>query len=168
MPRNRVGGPGSYNVLSKVCTSCKVEQPLDAFYFLKHGPLQRTTMCKPCHQVCNKQWAQKNKSKRNSYARAWNHANPLKATAHYRNWRKKNLAYDAMRQRERTALKGQAMPSWADRNKIKEIYVKCPEGHHVDHIIPLRGKTVSGLHNEFNLQYLLAKDNLRKRNLYAE
>jgi hypothetical protein len=49
----------------------------------------------------------------------------------------------------------------ADQVKIKDIYLNCPEGHEVDHIIPLsRG----GLHHEDNLQYLLKEDNRRKGN----
>lgn len=55
-------------------------------------------------------------------------------------------------------------PSWANLSRIREIYSKCPEGFHVDHIIPLRGSTVSGLHVENNLQYLFSDDNLRKSN----
>lgn len=57
-------------------------------------------------------------------------------------------------------------PSWADMDKIKDFYLKCPDGFHVDHIIPLRGKTVCGLHIHTNLQYLWASDNLIKSNKY--
>ena len=55
-------------------------------------------------------------------------------------------------------------PSWANLNKIKEIYKNCPERYQVDHIVPLHGKTVSGLHVEYNLQYLSQQDNLNKSN----
>jgi hypothetical protein len=44
------------------------------------------------------------------------------------------------------------LPKWANLAKIKEIYAKCPQGLEVDHIIPLKGKNVCGLHVENNLQ----------------
>lgn len=62
------------------------------------------------------------------------------------------------------ASKDQRTPMWANLEKIKEIYRNCPKGYHVDHIIPLRGDTVSGLHVESNLQYLLAEENMKKNN----
>ena len=55
-------------------------------------------------------------------------------------------------------------PSWANLSKIREKYNNCPKGFHVDHIVPLRGTTVSGLHVEYNLQYLFSDDNLKKSN----
>ena len=58
-------------------------------------------------------------------------------------------------------------PPWANLFKIEEIYRNRPEGYHVDHIIPLHGELVSGLHVESNLQYLSEAENLAKSNKYV-
>jgi hypothetical protein len=63
----------------------------------------------------------------------------------------------------RSKLK-KATPAWADLEAIKQIYKNRPEGYHVDHIVPINNPKVCGLHVEYNLQYLLAEDNLKKSN----
>lgn len=73
----------------------------------------------------------------------------------------------ANRQSKYRAAQLQRTPSWANLEKIKEIYTTCPIGYHVDHIIPLQGELVCGLHVENNLQHLLAEDNLQKSNKYT-
>jgi 5-methylcytosine-specific restriction endonuclease McrA len=62
-------------------------------------------------------------------------------------------------------------PTWASKKAIKEIYLSCIKAtketgikHEVDHIIPLRGEFVSGLHVEWNLQVIKAVDNRIKSN----
>ena len=61
------------------------------------------------------------------------------------------------------------IPSWNNLEKeaIAEFYENCPEGYHVDHIIPLQGEYISGLHTLSNLQYLPAKDNIKKGNSWG-
>ena len=58
-----------------------------------------------------------------------------------------------------------ATPPWADIEMIKRIY-DCAEESHVDHIIPLQGKLVCGLHVETNLQYLSAEENIQNSNKF--
>lgn len=52
-------------------------------------------------------------------------------------------------------------PPDADFDKIKEIYLNCPAGYEVDHIIPV---SKGGLHHQDNLQYLTISENRRKSN----
>lgn len=68
---------------------------------------------------------------------------------------------------KRRAKKLHATPKWLSREdkiKIKTIYMTCPEGYHVDHIIPLQGEAVSGLHVPWNLQCIPAEVNIAKSN----
>ena len=58
------------------------------------------------------------------------------------------------------------LPKWADLKAIREFYMKKPKGYEVDHIIPLSGKLVSGLHVLENLQYLTIAENRSKNNKF--
>ena len=58
-----------------------------------------------------------------------------------------------------------ATPPWISkehRREMREIYRNRPAGHHVDHIVPLKGATVCGLNVPWNLQYLPAGTNMSK------
>jgi hypothetical protein len=100
-------------------------------------------------------WRSNNKEKVKDYnkenSKQWKLDNPLKV-------REQNA--------KRKALKIQALPKWANMETIKEIYENCPEGYHVDYIVPLKGKNVCGLHVENNLQYLTKGENLSKGNKF--
>lgn len=82
-------------------------------------------------------------------------------------WYHKNKTKHNARSKVRAAMLLQRLPAWADIKAIELFYENRPEGHHVDHIIPLRGKTVSGLHVLENLQYLPAYDNMSKNNNFV-
>lgn len=74
---------------------------------------------------------------------------------------------------KRRANKIKATPAWANHGYIRLFYegAKIEEKRtgrkvHVDHIVPLQGKLVCGLHCEGNLQLLFAEDNLSKSNKF--
>lgn len=71
----------------------------------------------------------------------------------------------------RRVVKLQRTPPWADQKQILSVYRRAKRitdatgvQHHVDHVIPLQGKLVSGLHVENNLQVIPWRDNILKRN----
>lgn len=79
-------------------------------------------------------------------------------------YKKRNRSLLAMRQAERRASTKKQTPPWADADLIKLIYDECPENMSVDHIEPLNGKEVSGLHTPHNMQYLTTSENSSKCN----
>lgn len=146
-----------------ICTKCGEDKDQSAFYF--HSDGRPRCQCKLCRNHSNTLWKSKNKDKVKSYTTEEQYQRNLEAS---KQWRKNNLAYDAFRAKTYRSRKTNQVPHWANLDKIKEIYLSCPKGYHVDHIIPLKGQHVSGLHVETNLQHLPASDNIRKKNHYDD
>ena len=88
-----------------------------------------------------------------------------------RAYQKSNLAQGVARTAAYRASKLQRTPSWVNLKKIERVYMLCNwvsdftgKAFHVDHIAPLRGKYISGLHVAENLQILPARENQSKAN----
>lgn len=122
--------------------------------------------------------------------RNWRHSRPETARAITQRWREKhretsrantakwaaaNYASVLAKNAKRAAALKQRLPKWADLARIRKFYEEAVRisretgvVHHVDHVIPLRGKTISGLHVHTNLQVLEGSINCRKRNRFNQ
>lgn len=120
-----------------------------------------------------KKWLSANKEKRRQIEMAWRARNPEKVKEMNRKagakWSKENAAArNAITQARRTA-KLQRNVAWANKELIRSFYEEAIRlsretgvPHEVDHIYPLQGETVSGLHVETNLQVIPKSANRSK------
>lgn len=111
-----------------------------------------------------KKWKLENPEKVVTYRKNFKAKHPERCNPKVKPYKYRNPEKRRAWENARRAQKIKAMPAWADKSAIMEFYKNCPDGCHVDHIIPLSNKNVCGLHVLKNLQYLPAKENLKKRN----
>jgi hypothetical protein len=150
-------------VATGFCSECSVEN--SRAYRVVNGDK---------HRAASRKWHCANRIKSIAKTNEWRLANMDKARTHRREWKKNNRAYCAFDGRRAQAAKLNRTPVWANHDWIRHAYevaadmtAKMGEPFHVDHIIPLQGKTVSGLHVYENLQVLPGVENLRKSNKFA-
>lgn len=116
-------------------------------------------------------WYLKNKKLADTYIRAWRKTNKEKTRGWRNEWAKKNSNKIYFWNNKRRIAKLKAQPPWQNDQPLQIIYDQCRRlsdiigiQYHVDHIIPLRGKDVCGLHVPWNLQVIPAEENLSKGN----
>jgi len=122
------------------------------------------------HRISSRNWAIRNKEKCCEKQKLWQLANPNKV------WRILHPDRARAKVRRDQAIRLLRVPKWLtneDLQAIQEVYTnarKIEEAtgikQHVDHIVPLQGTTVSGLHVPTNLQIIPATSNLTKGNSY--
>jgi len=138
-----------------------------------------------------KEWYEQNKELTKERARVWHLANPEKVsqkniaykaknkekvTEYNKQWWSENKDKRASYQAKRKATILQKTPNWLTESDLRMIEAKYSLAamltretgiiHHVDHIIPLQGRKVSGLHVFSNLRVILGSDNVKKSNKY--
>jgi hypothetical protein len=86
-------------------------------------------------------------------------------------WQKANMRYFVDATNKRRLMKMNRIPAWADMADIESKYVLARKitqvtgiTHHVDHVVPLKGELVSGLHVANNLMVVSAEYNNSKYN----
>lgn len=173
----------------KKCTNCETEKEVGEFY--SNGKGGYRSRCKSCYSLYKspkrkevlrkyrennnqsikesaKRYRDSNKQKLKDSFKEYRKRTENKAGKRYRSRNKGRYSYYAAKRR---AAKLKATPKWVDWDKIRLIYQKAKELSdllgitlEVDHVIPLQGKDVCGLHTWDNLQLLESSINYSKGN----
>lgn len=177
----------------KNCSKCRVLKPIKSFAKRSDRPGKYVSACYECEKERSRIKYKKYKEKYAEKAKEWrsNHSHKLKTykakylstekgkqkTAEYRKkYVEKNRdKINFLASKYRSKVK-KAVPKWLTEKMKIDMEVKyliattCTKAskgrvvYHVDHIVPLQGKNVCGLHVPWNLQILTAKDNITKNN----
>lgn len=133
---------------SKFCKACKCEKSRKVYEEKRHDPgwIEKRNERGRIYNLTPQQIQRKNEASDE--------------------WRKQNRHLHAARFKRREAAKLCRTPPWVDHGAIEQVYLRSREltaatgvGHQVDHIVPLQGRYVSGLHVQSNLQVLTALEN---------
>lgn len=149
--------------MNKTCRTCKNTKNINEFYKDKRYSDGHINNCKCCERVRTHKYRKQNPHKVSSTNANWYQKNKNRVDLRCSEYRKENKDKRKYWQANYRAAKLNATLPGFDK-EIKEIYENCPEGYHVDHIMPLQGKDIKGLHVPWNLQYLPASENLKKSN----
>lgn len=173
----------------KKCGKCGEVKELTAFNKNKARKDGYQNYCKECLAVSKAAWSARNPT----YNRDWHRSNYdsqlEKRRAYFQQYYldnkevidKKNRDHYCrnkvsyrVRQANRRAFEIKASPGWSDAEKVKAYYDVCAffnevngyTKYHVDHIVPLKGRSVCGLHVHNNLQIITAYENRSKSNRF--
>ena len=175
--------------LNKICSKCSVDKPIECFSKEARAKDGLKSLCKACDAAKGKAYRDANPEKEAARTKAYRDANPEKIAAkdkayyeansekiaaYGKAWREANKEKIATKDAKRHAAKLKRTPPWLTEehyDQITSIYAERERitqatgiEHHVDHILPLQGKNVCGLHVPWNLRVITATDNLRKSN----
>ena len=162
--------------MMKTCSRCKITKKLNLFSKSVRSPDGFKPACKTCLAADAKAYREVNRDKMEAKHKIWRDANKDKTKAQRKIYCKANRSKVNALQAAYHASKLNASPPWlTDTHKahIKRTYALAAMmteatgvPYHVDHIVPLRGKDICGLHVPWNLQALRADLNHSKSNKY--
>jgi hypothetical protein len=158
--------------LNTFCIDCHKADNLERKAKSRQDPL-----FKDGERAYRKRYRDQNQEFCNELTRQWRAKNAEHLSNYGRAYRQENKALtNHLCQRRKIALLNRT-PKWLTDDDlwfIEQAYELAASRSkltgvkwHVDHILPLRGKTVSGLHTPSNLRVITQKENQRKSNLYG-
>jgi 5-methylcytosine-specific restriction endonuclease McrA len=155
---------------TKVCKKCSEDKPLTEYYKKLNG-LQ--PVCKTCQKAAARASYEANKEQRKERMRQLYHENKERYSEAARKHYEENKEMYRQKAMKYYASKTERTPQWADKEAIDFVYY-CAEVlkktygvvWEIDHIIPLNGDNVCGLHVANNLQLLTPAQNRKKSNKY--
>jgi len=168
----------------KHCHKCDTTKNTSEFYKNKSTKDGFQAQCKSCGQQLRKdnpeklkqqnaQWRSNNVERDKQNRARWKKDNANRNKQTLAQWKKDNADKQNAYGAKRRAAEIQRTVPWANLNTIRAFYTEAQRltnetgvVHHVDHILPLQGTNVSGLHIETNLQVLPYYENLSKSNNY--
>ena len=158
---------------TKKCSSCKETKSFSSFH-------KNQYICKECKKILHKKRYSENKEHILTKNKLWRESNPKYMEDYYSSnttkWASSRRfwpSYNKNRKMQKTSK-----ASW----DLELTNFVTEEAHHlrglrdvatgikwhVDHVVPLNGKQVSGLHVWNNLAVIPAKENLQKGNKYED
>ena len=159
----------------KICRKCNTKKLLSDFHKCSRNKSGVQSKCKDCASKLAKERYIENTEKVLLINARWRNKYRDRHRKAQKEWEQKNPSSKYFYTAVRRARKKNATPAWADMDRIKYTYAHChwlnkTFGHnmHVDHIVPLNGKNVCGLHIHTNLQIIPAEENMKKSNRVLE
>jgi hypothetical protein len=165
----------------KVCSCCNEELPATEFRqrTYKNGNKYLYSQCKSCEKDKVYSYREENKEHLNAYNReryaksvgGLKRMSPLNNTDEHR--RMKACVKATVRNKRTKTATLSSEKEFTDL-VVKEMVLskkdyleRYGEEYHIDHIVPLKGETVCGLHVWYNLQLMPKLENLKKGNRFA-
>jgi len=146
----------------------------------RHAEIQKKSKQKHKEKINKKglEYYYKNRERQLALAKKRRDENPEKEKTKGKKFRQENKGTINAKTAARRAQKLLATPKWLDewqRRENKKFYLKAARTtkemgvpYHVDHIFPLQGENVSGLHVPWNLRVILGSENESKNNRLKE
>lgn len=170
----------------KECTKCSVVKPIREFHVSRVTKDGRAYRCPDCVNANGRKWREENpdayrlwsadkKAELHRRNRQWREQNQEHLSRSFAAWARANPDKINALVAKRNAAKKNALVPWANLEAVGAIYAEATRltretgvRHEVDHIYPLQGETICGLHWEGNLQILTKTENIRKKNRMPE